>query len=230
MEIGEVKKTIIEIDGKLYDRLAIKTDLVSSKDDIVELAKRYTEGVKKPGDFLVISERVVAITQGRSFLIKDIKPTFWADFLHKFVAKNPGGIGLRSPHTMQLALQEAGLIRILFASFFSIITKPFGIKGVFYKVAGNGLNAIDGPCDYTLYPGNISAKLGPKDASKVAQQIADVIGIEVVIIDANDLGQRVEGASKNADLKLVLAAFKDNPFGQRDEQTPMALVREAIPS
>jgi F420-0:gamma-glutamyl ligase len=225
MEKIETKNTNIEVNGKNYTRIAIKTHLVSDKDNIIEIADKYTKDFRSPGDMLIISERIVAISQGRSYLIKDIKPGFWANLLYKYVTKNPGGIGLRSPHTMQLALTEAGLPRILFACIFSVITKPFGVKGVFYHIAGNGLNAIDGPCDYTLYPGNISAKLGPKDAPKVAQQISDALGLDVVIIDANDLGRRVEGASKNADKKFAEEVFRDNPLGQRDEQTPMALIK-----
>ncbi len=225
MEKIETKTSTIEVNGKTYTRIAIKTHLISDKDNIIEIADNYTKGIRSSKDMLIISERIVAISQGRSFLIKDIRPGVWANFLYKFVTKNPGGIGLRSPHTMQLALQEAGLLRILMACFFSVLTKPFGLKGVFYHIAGNGLNAIDGPCDYTLYPGNISAKLGPKNAPKVAQELSDALNLDVVIIDANDLGRRVEGASRNADKKFAEEAFRDNPLGQRDEQTPMALIK-----
>ncbi|MEK7595550.1 MAG: coenzyme F420-0:L-glutamate ligase [Patescibacteria group bacterium] len=215
----------IKVEGVVYDRLLIKTHLISAKEDIIEIAKNYTDGLIKLGDIFVISERVVAITQGRSFLIADIKPTFWARSLYKFVTKNPGGIGLRSPYTMELALKEAGLVRILLACLTSAVTKPFGLKGVFYKVAGNGLNAIDGPCDYTLPPGNMSAKLGPKKPDQVAEELRKILGVGAAIIDANDLGQRLEGVSKNVDRNLILKAFRDNPFGQRDEQTPMAILR-----
>src|SRR3989344_5808079 len=132
---SEYKILKIEVNGQTYERLCVKTHLISDKDEIVEVAKTYTEGLKRDGDLLVISERIVAISQGRSYLISDIKPSFSAKKLYKFVTNNPGGIGLRSPYTMELALREAGLPRILFAAFCSIITKPFGMEGVFYKVA-----------------------------------------------------------------------------------------------
>ena len=223
--MDELKKSKIDVNGETYERIAIKTHIISDKDDISDVAKRYTEGLRQKGDLLVISERVVAITQGRSFLIKDIKPSFWARHLYKFVTNNPGGIGLRSPYTMEIGLKEAGLPRVLFAAFCSIITKPFGLKGIFYRIVGNGLNAIDGPTEYTLPPGNVSAKLGPKDPQKVAQKISDELEIDVAIIDANDLGRRTEGVSKGVDTKFVEEVFRDNPLGQRREQTPMALVR-----
>jgi hypothetical protein len=36
---------------------------------------------------------------------------------------------------MQLAINEAGLLRILFATFISAVTRQFK-KGLFYKIAG----------------------------------------------------------------------------------------------
>jgi len=38
---------------------------------------------------------------------------------------------------MELAIREAGPLRIIFASLAALLTKPLGIKGVFYKVVGN---------------------------------------------------------------------------------------------
>ena len=118
-----------------------------------------------------MSEKIVSIAQGRSYFIWDIKTGFWANTLSKFVKKTPYGIGLGSPWTMQLALNEIGLPRMLFASLTSLITKPLGVKGLFYKIAGNDINTIDGPTEYSLYPSNVSAKLGPKEPQKVAEEI-----------------------------------------------------------
>lgn len=221
------KKPEIQVGKETYIRFPIKTHLISDKDNIIKVADKYTKETKKHGDILVISERVVAVSQGRSFLITDIHPGWWANFLSQSVTKHPGGIGLRSPWTMQLAIQEAGLWRILLASFVAMVTKPFGLKGLFYYVVGNDINAIDGPCEYTLPPGNKSAKLGPKNPMKVAQQISDKVDIGVAIIDSNDYGIRVMGYSRNVDKKLIKKIFKDNPFGQEKQQTPMALVRLA---
>jgi len=43
-----------------------------------------------------------------AFPIKDIRPSFLAKFLVKFVHKSPYGIGLGSPWTMELAIKEGG--------------------------------------------------------------------------------------------------------------------------
>lgn len=221
------KNLSIDVDGAIYERYPIKTHVVTSEDKIFDVIKKYAGPLKKSGDFLFVSEKIVAISQGRAYPIKDIKPSFWARFFAKFVHKSAHGIGLGSPWTMELAIREAGLWRIFLGAFFAIITKPFGIKGVFYKVVGKNINAIDGPCDYTLPPYNKYAKLGPADPIGVAEKLKKEVGIEVVIIDANDLGIAVLGkSSKEISDEFCKKVFRDNPLGQTTEQTPLCIVRK----
>lgn len=221
------KNLVIVVNGEQWYRLPIKTHLITKDDELLTVIEKYVKPYLQPNDLLFISERIVAITQGRAFPIKDIKPSFWAKFLVRFVHQSPYGIGLKSPWTMQLAIKEAGLTKIIFAAIISAITKLFGMRGVFYKIVGKNINAIDGPCEYTLPPYNQYAKLGPKDPIKVAQQLKNKIGSEVVIIDANDLGVAVLGKSTeqiNGD--FCQQVFRDNPLGQSTEQTPLCLVRK----
>lgn len=221
------KQLTIAVNGDTYARYPMRTHVITEKDNIVDVVTRYAKPHLAPGDFLFISERVVAITQGRAFPIKDIKPSRLAKLLVKFVHKSPYGIGLGSPWTMELAIREAGVLRILFAACLSALTKPFGIRGVFYNVVGKNINAIDGPCSYTLPPYNEYAKLGPKNPEKVAREIKEKIGNDAVIIDANDLGVAILGRSdKNITIDFAQAVFKDNPLGQSHEQTPLCIVRK----
>lgn len=220
------KRLTIKAYGQWYARHPIKTHLVAKGDHLLALIKEYMGDYAKQADVLVISERIVAITQGRSFFLKDIRPSFWARFLSFFVSRHPGGIGLKSPWTMQLAIQEAGLPRLILAGLISGLTRPLGVKGLFYRLAGHQINAIDGPCAYTLPPGNQSAKLGPKEPMKVAQDLAKQLGVKIAIIDANDYGVSVLGYSVGVSKKLVEQIFRDNPLGQAREQTPLVLVRK----
>jgi hypothetical protein len=48
----------------------------------------------------------------------------------------------------------------------------------------------------------------------------------VAVIDANDAGCVVLGASPGVDRRFVVRLFADNPLGQAREQTPIAVVRE----
>ena len=221
------KQLTITLPSGTYARLPIKTHLVTKDDDIGDIVKRYAQPHLMGGDLLFISERIVAISQGRAYPIKDIRPSPLAKFRVKFVHKSPYGIGLGSPWTMELAIREAGAIRIFLAAFAAAITKPLGIKGVFYRVVGNNINAIDGPCDYTLPPYNEYAKLGPAEPDKVARDLGVELQHNVVIIDANDLGVAVLGKS-NATLTDAFCkeVFRDNPLGQSAEQTPLCIVRK----
>ncbi len=226
MQANKGKKIEIAYDGHSYARFPVKTHIVMAGDDIIAICRKYAGSHLMPGDMLFISERVVAISQGRAYPIGDIHPSWLAKLLVKFVHKSPYGIGLGSPWTMELAIREAGAFRILFAAFASALTKPFGMRGVFYRVVGKNINAIDGPCSYTLPPYNGYAKLGPADPHGVASRIKAALGNDVVIIDANDLGVAVLGKSDRgiAD-DFPKGVFKDNPLGQSSEQTPLAIVR-----
>jgi asparagine synthase (glutamine-hydrolysing) len=184
-----------------------------------------------------VSEKVVAIAQGRSHFVWEIKAGLAARTLYPLVTKSPYGIGLRSPWTMQLAIQEAGLLRILVATIVAAATRPLGIKGMFYRVAGANVSAIDGPTEYSLYPSNVSAKLGPKNP----KETAFIIRLEIesmltdaqrstfgglVIIDANDIGRNILGNATDLPDKDLEEIFRDNPMGQGKQQTPVAIVSE----
>lgn len=224
---NEGKNLAIEVDHKKWQRFPIKTHVITKDDDIFKVVKKYAEPHHQKGDLLFISERVVAITQGRSYKIEDIKPSKTAKLLTKFVFKSPYGIGLKSPVTMELAIREVGALRIFAAAFVSAITKPFGVRGMFYKIAGGGINAIDGPCSYTLPPYHKYATLGPNDPDKVAKKLKNVLGNSVIIIDANDLGVEILGrSSEKISISWAKKIFKDNPLGQSREQTPLCLVRK----
>lgn len=227
-QANEGKKLAIEIDGVSYLRIPVKTHVVMREDDLFEVLDKYTKDLRQPGDIIFVSEKVVAITQGRAFPISEIKPSWFAKFLVKFVYKSPYGIGLGSPYTMQLAVEDVGVPRLLLGCAAALVTKPFGIRGVFYKVCGPRAYAIDGPCDCTIPPYNRYAKMAPKNPDKVARKLKEKLGNEVIVLDANDLNVDILGkSSKDLDVKFLKALFKDNPLGQNSQQTPVAIVRKA---
>lgn len=223
------KNLIVEIDNKKFARYPIKTKLITPEDkDISAVLEKFCKKYLEPGDIVFISEKVVSVTQGRSYPIEEIKASWLAKFLSKFVTKTPIGIGLGSPETMQLAIEEVGLARIILASLVGAIGKIFNIKGLFYIVAGHQARSIDGAVPYAIPPYNTHVSKGPLNADKVAQSVCQKIGVPVVIIDANDFGVNILGASQGVDKKLVARIIKDNPLGQSDEQTPIGIIREVF--
>ncbi|MCM1327054.1 MAG: hypothetical protein NC094_07310 [Bacteroidales bacterium] len=227
-EANEGKRIIMETpDYGAVARYPVKTHVVMSGEDLFRLMDKYVVGKVCEEDYVFISEKLVAICQGRAFPIEDIHPRPLARFLCKFVYRSPYGIGLGSPWTMELALRDAGVFKILLASVCSAITKVFGVRGIFYKIAGMKARAIDGPCDCTIPPYNHYAKMAPAAPDQVAEEISEYIGCPVVIIDANDLNVEVLGKSSiSIPTAFCKQAFADNPLGQSAQSTPIAVVRQ----
>lgn len=215
--------------GTVYLRAPLRTPLVESGDDLDRILRDATAGRLEDGDLLVLSEKIVAISQGRSFPMSDIAPRRLATFLSRHVTRTPSGIGLGIPETMELALREAGGVRILYAAAIAAATRPFGRRGVFYRLVPQAVAAIDGPTRGTLPPYNTHAKLGPKDPDAVAESLSRALGCNVAIVDANDLDVNVLGRSSQVDPETVRTLFWDNPLGQGHEQTPLALIRAIGP-
>ncbi len=212
--------------GVVYARHPVRTHLVTAADDAVGVVRRYAGALGAAVRLVAVSERMVAITQGRSYPMNEIRAGWLAGLLVRFVTRPGYGIGLGTPQTMQLAINEVGAPRILFAAAASAVTKPFGIHGVFYRLAGRQAAAIDGPTSYTIPPYNQAATLGPSDPDGAARTIAAALDAPVAIIDANDAGCAVLGASPGVDRRFVERLFADNPLGQAREQTPICVVRE----
>ena len=221
------KQPTIEYQGKKYLRIPVKTHVITREDNIIDVVKKYVSDVVMENDIVFISEKAVAITQGRAYPIKDIKPRPLARILSRYVTKTTAGIGLGMPETMEMALRECGVIRILFAAVVSFFGKLMGRKGDFYKVAGYKASSIDGPTPNTLPPYNKYVVLGPADPDKVAREISAGIQAEVAIVDINDLGGNILGTSKESiNRKQLVDILKDNPLGQGSEQTPMGIIRK----
>jgi hypothetical protein len=228
-EANAGKALTVKIDGTSYARIPIRTRVVMPGDDLDAFIREYAADVVRPGDLFFVTEKIVAITQGRSYLVEEIRPRRLALFLSGYVTRTPHGIGLGMPETMEMALRECGTPRILFAAAVSAVTKAFGRKGDFYRIAGDKARAIDGPTDGTIPPYNKAVVLGPERPREVARHLKELLGGtgEVAVVDINDLGGNILGSTLDrAAEKRLVAILKDNPLGQGHESTPLGIVRE----
>jgi len=224
-EPNEDRVLVASLNGDVYARHPVRTHLVSAQDDAALVVARYAAPLGPDVVLVAVSERMVAITQGRSYPMVDIHPGRLARFLVRFVTRPGYGIGLGTAETLQLAIDEVGAPRILLAAAVSGLTKPLGVHGLFYRIAGPQAAAIDGPTSYTIPPYNQAATLGPRDPNGAAREIAAAVGVPVAIIDANDAGCNSLGTSPGVDRRFVSRLFADNPLGQAREQTPICVVR-----
>ena len=227
-EANAGKALTVQVEGSSFARIPIRTRVVMPGDDLDEFVREYAADVVREGDLLFVTEKIVAITQGRSYLVEDIKPRKLALFLSKYVTRTPYGIGLGMPETMEMALRECGTIRILFAAAVSAVTKLFGRKGDFYRIAGDKARAIDGPTSGTIPPYNKAVVLGPERPREVATHLKAQLGgvPEVAVVDINDLGGNILGSTLDkGEEKRLVSILKDNPLGQGHQSTPLGIVR-----
>lgn len=205
-----------------YARLPIRTHLITEREDLVEVVARYTADLLAPGDAVVLSESMVAIAQGRAILSSAVRPGLLARLLCRLPQKHGS---LATPQAMQLAIDEVGTWRILLGVAAAGVGRLLGRRGWFYLVAGRELALIDDIAG-TLPPYDRHVVLGPKDPQALAERIKARIGVDVAIVDVNDLGcVDVMASTGGLDEGVLRAALADNPAGNDDQQTPIVVLK-----
>ena len=205
----------------------IRTHFITTDDKIEDVVSRYVLPNAQTNDIIILCEKIVSIIQNRVVYKKDVKLSFWAKFLSKFAMKTPYGFSVGNPYKMQVAINSAGLPRILFASFLSGLGKLIGVRGIFYRVAGNQISQIDGFYGKAFAQYGEMGILGSRDSDRVCQRLKDKFGFSFAIADVNDLGGNIIGRSNDLKdkEKKILTALKGNPAGQSNQQTPIIILK-----
>ena len=213
---------------KGYDRYAIQTHFVEVGEDASELLRKYVLPISQPGDVVAITAKVMAMCTGNVKKMEDMKLGFFAKLMSKFAGINSTGVGMHEPYKLQLVIDMVGLPRVLLAGFVSANTRPFGVKGLFYKICGHGVAGIDGfyfRSSFERY--KTLALINPENPVELSNEMTANTGIPVVIMDANDIDQNQLGKCDTFPLtdEQIQDALGDNPCGQGDEMTPIILIR-----
>ena len=221
------KKLVVEIDGRNWARIPVKTHFIISSDKMEGIMETYVLPVCQKNDIVVLGQKIVSILQGRVIYKKDIRVGFWAMFLSKFAKKTPYGFSVGNPLKMQVAINLAGLPRIMLAGIIGIISKIFGVPGNFYRLAGHQISEIDGFYGKFFPQYSEMGILGPVDCGKLCDELNRKYGFSFCVADVNDLGGNILGRSADLSGKeqLILKILKDNPAGQKDWQTPIIIIR-----
>lgn len=199
----------------------VETPIVFPGTDLAALIQTYAGNRLKAGDWIAMAESMVAIAQGRVYPITGIRPGFWAKRLNRFFHFNSS---LASCYSMEMAIREAGLPRIILGVIFGFLGRLFGRSGDFYRIAGRSVASIDDATG-TLPPFDKSVVLGPKNPNQVAENLHQSTGYEIAIVDANDLGEvDILGKSRGIISNLVVKTLRKNPQGNADEQTPIVVI------
>jgi F420-0:gamma-glutamyl ligase len=201
--------------------LPVRTRLIRAGEDVAGLVAEAVAGIAHPGDVVAVSETAVAIAQNRMIAAETIRPGRLAYAL----SRRAGALAtVNQPESLQLVIDDAGAWRVVLAAAAHVAGRLLGRRGLFYRVLGEAISAIDGYTG-TLPPFERTIVLGPKDPDRAASGIAERTGSFAVVVDANDLGVvNVLGASPGVARTRVAAALRANPHGNGDEQTPVVVL------
>ena len=207
--------------GNRFVAIPVRTPLVRAGDDLAGIVANAVRGIVRGDDVVAISETAVAIAQNRMIAAETIRPTRLAYVL----SRRAGALAtINQPESMQLVIDDVGAWRVLYAAVAHVFGRVLGKRGVFYRILGEAISAIDGYTG-TLPPFDRQIVLGPENPDGAATEIAGRIGAHAVVVDANDLGiAKVLGASPGVHRPNVEAALRDNPHGNGDEQTPIVVL------
>lgn len=205
--------------------LPIHTHLIMPGEDLAAALRRYAAPRLVPGDVLVVSSKVVAISQGRLVRPEHVRPGpgCLAKVVSRFIDQNGS---LSSPYALQAAINEDGRLRYAAAFLVGGLTRVLlGRRGDFYRIAGYTARVID-DVSGTLPPFDKHIVLPPRDPEGTARRLGRALGWPVAIVDANDLGNAdVLGATPGIDRRRLREALRSNPAGNAAQQTPFLIVR-----
>ena len=203
--------------------IPVPTRILTDADDIVDAIEYYAGDQVTADDLVCCAESVVAVTQGRFVRPEEMKISWLAKFLCRFI---PDYGSLATPHGMQALMDVEGKWRVTAALFAGFLGKLVGKAGLFYQWGGKEAALIDDVTG-TMPPFDKVIVYGPAEPEEVARRIRDRVGaFGGMIADVNDLKRsRVVGVSNGVNGQLASQLLLDNPFGNASEKTPICIIK-----
>ncbi|MGP1599481.1 coenzyme F420-0:L-glutamate ligase [Dialister pneumosintes] len=199
----------------------VRTRILTHNDDIVDVIKEYS-GQITDRDIICTAESVVAITQNRYVRPEELKPSWQARLMNRFV---PGAGSMASIYGMQAAMEEEGEWRMLFWFIAGFFCKLAGKNGVFYAHCRQASLCDD--VTGTMPPYDKAIVYGPADTNELCEEITRETGAYgAVVADVNDLKRAaILGHSKGINPKKISKILIHNPFGNASEKTPIVIIK-----
>lgn len=204
--------------------LPIRTHLLTTADDPVEVVRRYAAPLTQPGDIVTIGESPLAIMQGRFRHPEDIRPSAVARRLC-YLLSGVGSLG--TAPGLQALIDEVGLPTVLWGLVRGSWGKLRGRDGDFYRTVGDPARLLDDVTG-TLPPYDRYLVLGPAEPGTVVERIRAETGLEAAVVDANDLGAvDILAATAGVPEDVVTRSLRTNPAGNGAETTPLVVIRRS---
>ncbi|MEB3326443.1 MAG: F420-0:Gamma-glutamyl ligase [Synechococcus sp.] len=202
--------------------LPVGTHLLGVLDNPEAVLRRYAGGLIQPGDVLTIGETPLAVMQGRYQHPANVEPSMLARQLCRVFHPTSS---LATACGLQSLIDVVGPAQVLGAWIVGLGLKLVGSKGWFYRLAGDQARLID-DITGTTPPYDQTIVLGPEQPTAFCVAMARCLGVDVAVVDVNDLGRvKVLASSPGCDEALLERALRPNPAGNANERTPLVLVR-----
>ena len=202
--------------------LPIPTRILTNKDDIVEAIVEFAGPYIGPEDIVCVAESVVAITQGEFTRPEELKVSWQAKFLNRFI--HPDG-SMASVYGMQAAMDKEGEWKMMFAFLCGAVAKVLKKSGVFYQMARTA--SLTDDVTGTMPPFDKCIVYGPKQPHAVADAIMKATGAYgACVADVNDLKRAaILGHSRGLKPQQIAQILIDNPFGNDSQMTPIVVIK-----
>lgn len=202
--------------------LPIKTRILTAADDIADAVYEYGHHLIGPDDIVCVAETVVAITQGRYTRPEELRPTWQARLMNRFVPREGS---MSSIYGMQAAMDKEGEWKMLFWFIVGFLAKLIGKRGVWYAHCREAsfIDDVTG----TMPPFDKCIVYGPANADQVCESIREKVQCYgAVVADVNDLKRSaVLGKSRRLDPAEIARILIDNPFGNDSQMTPIVVIK-----
>ena len=200
----------------------IKTHVLGTLDDPISILKSYLPLDCIPTDILTIGESPLAIMQGNYVDYRNIKTSLLSRLICKGFHPTSS---LATACGMQSLINLSGPTRVIISWLIGGIFKSFGVRGMFYRLAGEQARLID-DITGTTPPYDKSIVLGPKDTQTFCIKAAKKLNINVAVVDVNDLGKvKIISANNDNNTEIIKRALTSNPAGNANQQTPLVLIK-----
>lgn len=209
-------------DGEGCRVLPVRTHLLGVLDEPEAVLRHYAGELLQRGDVLTIGETPLAVMQGRYHHPQTVQPSALARLLCRVFHPTSS---LATACGLQSLIDVVGPARVLLAWLVGTSLKLLGQKGWFYRLAGDQARLIDDVTG-TTPPYDQTIVLGPDQPAAFCARMARALGVDVAVVDVNDLGRvKVLAANPGCDQALLQRALRPNPAGNANERTPLVLVR-----
>ncbi len=211
-------------DGREFQRIMAKTPWFTGPVELADVLRKGLGEELTSGGTAFICEKLAVVGTGRTVDASTVKVGRVAKFASKFV--RPIGVDLAQqiPERMQFVMNRIGWPRTILACAAAAVTRPFGVRGAFFVIAGREARDLDGmhePYWNTLLP-----PLRPKEARQIVDEVAGALGTPVAVVDINDRGGHIRAVSAGGMAPDdILAVLDDNPMGHCQQSTPIGLLR-----